>query len=111
MNPKETKSWNELESLYNENKGIHLTERFKKDENRFSEFSIETNELLFDFSKNHINSKIYKSLLNFAEERNLDLEKIKFFKGEKINETENRSVLHQALRADKNEEYFVDGKM
>lgn len=110
MNPTTTTSWSKLKKLKNEAAEIHLSDRFKLDSNRFNHFSLETEELLFDFSKHHIDENTLNTLFDFAKEQQLDEEKNKFFGGEKINTTENRAVMHTALRLPKSSTTVIDGK-
>ena len=87
-----------LEKSYNQIKNTHLKELFKQNNNRFKDFSIRHEDILLDFSKNIIDDSVFSNLINLAKETNL-VSKIKaMFNGEKINWTENRSVLHIALR-------------
>lgn len=83
---------------------------FTQDEERFRKFSILFNDILFDFSKNRINETTLALLVQLAKECKLD-EAIKaMYAGEKINETEDRPVLHIALRNLSNKPILVDGK-
>ncbi|TWP23495.1 glucose-6-phosphate isomerase [Apibacter muscae] len=110
INPKETKSWKLLEEHYNNVKDKHLRDWFKEDPNRFNKFSIQLDDLLFDYSKNRIEEKTIELLLQLAEETNLKEAIEKQFTGDKINGTENRAVLHTALRNRDNTPIFVDGE-
>ena len=110
MNPTKTKTWQELKELKKEQEAIHLSNRFKEDDRRFEKYSIETEALLYDYSKNHIDEKIMEKLLQFSHEQNIE-ESIKaFFSGEKINETEDRAVLHTALRNRTNTPVLFEGE-
>ncbi|MES2416570.1 MAG: glucose-6-phosphate isomerase [Bacteroidota bacterium] len=87
-----------------------LKQLFANDNDRFKKFSIHFEDILFDFSKNRINDTTLALLLQLAKECKLD-EAIKaMFKGDKINETEGRPVLHVALRNQANRPILVDGK-
>ena len=92
-----------------------LKEEFKKDPERFSKFSFKFNntadnsEILFDFSKNFLTEETLKLLVQIAKEAKVEELRDAMFKGEKINFTEDRAVLHAALRNVSNEEIFVDG--
>lgn len=104
-----TKSWNVLKNHFNVMKDVHLRDLFSLDPNRFKQFSIYfENAMLVDFSKNHITQNTLKYLLNLANEMNLKEVIQAMFSGKKINETENRSVLHVALRNRRNSPIFVD---
>ncbi len=89
---------------------IHMKELFEKDPQRFNKFSIQFNDIFVDYSKNRIDEKTIALLLELAKECKLD-EAIKaMFNGDVINETENRAVLHTALRNRSNTPVLVDGK-
>lgn len=89
---------------------IHMKELFEKDPQRFNKFSIQFNDIFVDYSKNRIDEKTIALLLELAKECKLD-EAIKaMFDGDVINETENRAVLHTALRNRSNTPVLVDGK-
>jgi len=107
----ELKEWIELKEHYEKIKNIHLRELFK-DKKRAENFSLldDDNDILFDFSKNLITEKTLDLLINLAKTRNLEKEIERMFNGEKINNTENRAVLHIALRNIDNTPIYVDGK-
>ncbi|MBN2804005.1 MAG: glucose-6-phosphate isomerase [Deltaproteobacteria bacterium] len=99
INPKKTASWQKLEDLYKKNSSFSLKESFKNDKDRFSKYSKTFNdEILFDYSKNLINDEIMDALMGLAKESDLQNAIESMFKGEMINETEKRAVLHTALR-------------
>jgi glucose-6-phosphate isomerase len=81
-----------------------------QDTERFEKFSIMFGDILLDYSKNQINSTTHQLLVNLAEECELKSAIDSMFNGEKINETENRAVLHTALRNPKNQGFMLDGK-
>ena len=88
-----------------------IKELFAEDPNRAKKFSVEAAGWFLDYSKNRVDSKAMKSLVKLAEASNLKDEIEKMFTGEKINRTENRAVLHTALRnCDPEAKVFVDGK-
>ncbi len=110
-NPTSTKAWRELEKLYEETKETHLRDWFAADPERFSKFSREQGgDLLLDFSKNRIDERIFASLLKLTEEMDLKGATEAMFTGEKINRTEDRAVLHTALRNRSNTPIYTDGK-
>ena len=110
-NPTSTKAWKELEKLYEETKEMHLRDWFAADPKRFAKFSREQGgDLLLDFSKNRIDERIFSSLLKLAEEVDLKGATEAMFMGEKINRTEERAVLHTALRNRSNRAIYDDGK-
>jgi glucose-6-phosphate isomerase len=109
---KNTPCWQNLEKHYIEEiQNVHLRDLFK-DENRFNEFSISDNNIgiTFDYSKNIINSKTFKLLMDFSKEARVNEYTKKMFSGQKINWTEKRAVLHTALRNRSNSPIYVDGK-
>lgn len=109
-NPTETRAWQLLKEHYDQIKDKHLRQWFKEDSQRFDKFSIQFNDILFDYSKNRIEEKTLKLLIQLAEETQVKEAIEKQFSGDKINETENRAVLHTALRNRKNTPVIVDGE-
>jgi hypothetical protein len=97
-----TQEWKHLEKLAEKYGKMSLRKAFDSDKKRFEEFNIRLgegkNELLFDYSKNLINPEIMEGLRNLAKRANVEGMRMKMFGGEKINFTENRAVLHVALR-------------
>lgn len=93
-----------------------MKEEFKKDPSRFEKFSFtfdntaDKSEILFDFSKNFLTDETFKILVEVAKEAKVEELRDAMFKGEKINFTEDRAVLHAALRNVTNEPILVDGK-
>ncbi|QYN51197.1 glucose-6-phosphate isomerase [Apibacter sp. ESL0404] len=110
INPTETRAWQLLKEHYDQIKDKHLRQWFKEDPQRFDKFSIQFNDILFDYSKNRIEEKTLKLLIQLAEETHVKEAIEKQFSGDKINETENRAVLHTALRNRKNTPVIVDGE-
>lgn len=108
-NPTETKAWRNLEELYMAMQATHMRELFAEDPERFKKFSLQFEDILVDYSKNIINEETIKLLISLAEEVELSDAISAMFKGEKINRTENRSVLHVALRNRSNTPILVDG--
>lgn len=105
-----TKAWKKLESHYKHFRKVEMKDLFAIDEDRTKKFSVNLDAMYLDFSKNRINDRTLKLLMNLARECKLD-EKIKaMFKGDKINVTEKRPVLHIALRNRANTPIYVDGK-
>jgi glucose-6-phosphate isomerase len=98
MNPTTTKSWQNLRRHFENTKNIHMKTLFAEDPRRFDKFSIRFNDSLVDFSKNRITQETLKGLIALAEECDLKNAIENMFSGTKINETENRAVLHIALR-------------
>jgi len=103
--------WQQLQDHFNEMKNSHLKTLFKNDPDRFSRFSFTfENEILFDFSKNLISEKTFELLLNLASKAPVEEKRKAMFSGNRINWTENRSVLHIALRNRSNTPVCVDGQ-
>lgn len=108
INPNKTKTHKELKNHFKEMKKVHMQDLFQKDKKRFEKFSIRWNDFLFDFSKNRINKKTIKLLKNLAKEAKLKKSIHQMLAGEKINEIENRAVMHIALRNSSEKNYYVD---
>ncbi len=90
-------------------KGVHMRELFKSDPVRFDHFSLQAPEIFLDYSKNCIDQPLLKSLVQLAEEAELETAISAMFGGEEINNTENRAVLHTALRSQETSPLVVDG--
>ncbi len=104
INPTKTKSWKKLKSLKST---VDLKTLFKNDNDRLKKYSISIDELYVDYSKNLIDDEILNLLINLSKECKLHDAIDKQFNGEKINETEDRAVLHTALRSfDKKSPFF-----
>jgi glucose-6-phosphate isomerase len=110
INPTKTQAWKKLESHANEMKQVHMRELFKNDPSRFDAFSQTDGNLLFDYSKNIITEETLKLLNELAHESGLKEGINAMFEGEKINKTENRAVLHTALRNFSSEPVMTDGE-
>lgn len=104
------KAWKDLEKNYADIRGETMRDMFAADPNRFEEFSVSLDSLLLDYSKNRINAETMKLLVNLAKEAGLEKARDAMFSGEKINITENRAVLHTALRNRSGRPVYVDGK-
>ena len=109
INPTETKIWEYLVEHFLENE-FDLRTLFAENPQRFEEFSVKRDNYLFDYSKNLINSTTMEYLLRLAEETKVKEAINLMFSGEKINETENKAVLHTALRDFSDKPIFVDGE-
>ncbi|MGD9240130.1 MAG: glucose-6-phosphate isomerase [Desulfobacterales bacterium] len=109
VNPTTTKSWQNLKRHYEKIKHVHMKTLFAEDPHRFDKFSIRFNDIIVDFSKNRITEETLNLLIALAEESGLKNAIENMFGGEKINETENRAVLHTALRNRDNKPVVVDG--
>ena len=111
INPASTQAWFLLKKHYEEEMNrAHMKNMFASDPERFDKFSIQWNDILFDYSKNILAPKTLQLLLQLAEECRLKESIHAQFAGVKINETENRSVLHTALRNFTDTPILVDGK-
>jgi len=109
INPLHTSAWKALHDHF-ANNDFELRTLFQYNENRFKEFSLETANFLFDYSKNLADSKTIELLLDLAKETEVKTAIEKMFSGDIINETENRAVLHTALRDFSDKEILVDGE-
>jgi glucose-6-phosphate isomerase len=98
QDPSVTQSWPRLKEHFDSMQNIHLRDLFKQDPDRFSRFSITAGDIVFDYSKNRITGDTINLLIDLAEDCNLKTAISAMFSGKKINETENRAVLHTALR-------------
>jgi len=105
-----TKAWQALAQHYEKVCGLHLRQLFADDRKRGERLTAQAVGLFLDYSKNRITDDTLKLLLQLAEESGLRERIDAMFGGEKINITENRAVLHVALRAPRDEKIFVDGK-
>ena len=106
----ELKEWKSLQSHYKDAENFNLRELFKNDPARAEKFRIINEDMLLDYSKNIVTGQTIKLLLDLAAAVNLKQEIERMFTGEKINETENRPVLHTALRNLSKTPVSVDGK-
>tara|TARA_B100000795_G_scaffold62798_1_gene42299 strand:+ start:25527 stop:27152 length:1626 start_codon:yes stop_codon:yes gene_type:complete len=103
-------SWKALVTHFEEVKNLHMSSMFKEDDKRFQKFSIDQKDFLFDFSKNRITDKTFDLLCDLARETGVNEAIQAMFNGEKINVTENRAVLHTALRDFSEKDTKVDGE-
>jgi len=103
-------AWQLLERHHREISDLHMRDLFAEDPRRFERFSLRLDDLLFDYSKNRITDQTVTLLLNLARQAGLEEKIAAMFRGDKINVTENRAVLHVVLRNRSNRPIFVDGK-
>jgi glucose-6-phosphate isomerase len=108
-NPTGTQTWEKLREHFEEIAYLPMVEMFAQDPHRAQKFHIKWNDFLLDFSKNKINQTTLELLIELAQEMDLKDAIQKMFSGEIINKTEQRAVLHTALRADRNQSILVDG--
>lgn len=111
INPTQTAAWQALQKHFDEMKDVTIADLFAKDGDRFSKFSATfDDQMLVDYSKNRITEETLVKLQDLAKECDLAGAIKSMFSGEKINRTENRAVLHVALRNRSNTPILVDGK-
>jgi glucose-6-phosphate isomerase len=103
-------SWKKLQQLAQEKKSQHMNTLFAQDSERFEKFSIELPNMLLDYSKNLIDSETLDCLLALAQETEVCHWREKMISGQKINKTEDRAVLHTALRRQSHEPLIIDGE-
>ena len=102
--------WNDLEDHAAELADLHMRDLFALDPARFERFSIREGDLLLDYSKNRVVGATIPLLTDLARAAHLESRRDRMFAGDRINETENRAVLHTALRADPDGTLIVDGQ-
>jgi glucose-6-phosphate isomerase len=106
----ESRAWRELKSHYEQVSRLPMREMFDRDPRRFERFSLRAGELRLDYSKNRITTETMRLLFALARERRVEEWRERMFGGEKINFTENRAVLHVALRNRSGRPVRVDGE-
>ncbi|MDV5172071.1 glucose-6-phosphate isomerase [Photobacterium rosenbergii] len=111
INPTQTEAWKALTAHFEDAQDLQLSELFANDSERFNKFSANFgDDILLDFSKNLITEETMSKLFALAEQTELKAAIADLFSGEKINKTENRAVLHSALRNRSNTPVMVDGE-
>jgi len=110
VNPTTTAAWKELEVYFKTFNGTQMKDLFANDPKRFEKYSIKFEDILVDFSKNIVDDQAFSVLIKLALECGLKDAITSQFAGERINKTENRPVLHTALRNRGNAPVYVDGK-
>ena len=106
----ESPAWQALAKHQREVKDLHMRDLFARDPQRFDRFSLRLGELLFDYSKNRVTEQTMQLLFNLARQADLTTWIEALFTGQKINNTEERAVLHVALRNRSNTPIYVDGQ-
>ena len=106
----ERQAWKALEAHHKNVRELHLRKLFADDAKRGERMTAEAVGLYLDYSKNRVTDETLKLLLQLAEESGLRARIDAMFRGEKINITENRAVLHVALRAPRGASIVVDGE-
>lgn len=110
VNPTKTKQWKRLEKLKKLIQKQHLNDLFRSDPHRFEAFNYKFEDAVFDFSKHYLNDAIKNELIDLALKCGFSEGKEALFSGQKVNETENRAVLHHALRNVGDLPIEIDGK-
>ncbi|MCY9850691.1 glucose-6-phosphate isomerase [Pectobacterium jejuense] len=111
INPSQTAAWQALQTHFDAMKDVQISELFAQDSDRFAHFSATfDDQMLVDYSKNRITAETMEKLHALARETDLSAAIQSMFAGEKINRTEDRAVLHVALRNRSNTPILVDGK-
>ena len=110
INPTETAAWKMLLAHYCDMKDVQIKELFQQNPDRFGQMSILFDDILFDYSKNIVHEKTFNMLLQLAEECKVKVARDAMFAGEKINQTEDRAVMHTALRNFSDSAINIDGK-
>ena len=109
INPTQTEAWQKIQSHFETMKSVQMKELFVKDNNRTEKMHLQWNDFLVDYSKNIATQETIDLLLDLAIKVDLKDAISKYFDGDLINQTENRAVLHTALRATENTAVMVDG--
>ena len=109
VNPSQTAAWNKIQAHFDNMQQTSMKDLFAADNTRAEKFHIQWNDFLVDYSKNIVNQETLDLLLNLANEVQLKEAITAYFGGDLINQTENRAVLHTALRAKESANVIVDG--
>ena len=109
-NISESAEWQDLQSHYLDVRGLHMRDLFAKDSARFKKFSVSDCGILLDYSKNRITDETMQKLFALAKKADVLGQARKMFNGEKINTTEDRAVLHTALRLPRKGSIQLDGE-
>jgi glucose-6-phosphate isomerase len=110
IKPTQTLSWQKLSEHFAAIKDVHLKDLFAEDPDRFKHFHVRFHDILVDYSKNRLRRETLNLLIELARETGVQTAVTRMFSGEKINETEDRAVLHIALRNRANSPIMVDGQ-
>jgi len=102
--------WQALQAHWEETYELQMLDQFKQDQQRFERYSLTAAKIFLDYSKNRINDQTMKLLMQLARERNVEARRDQMFAGEHINATEDRAVLHVALRNRSNHSIVVDNE-
>lgn len=110
INPTTNSAWQKLNDHYAQMKNVSMQEMFAEDKARTAKFNIQWNDFLVDYSKNIINQETFTLLQDLAEQAHLKEAIQSYFSGENINQTEDRAVLHTALRSPETATVLFEGK-
>ncbi|PLY08099.1 MAG: glucose-6-phosphate isomerase [Arcobacter sp.] len=110
MNEKRDSLFSELKQIKTKLEEISISDLFNSNPKRFDDFSVSLDDMIFDYSKLHINKDVLSKLFDVAKICEVEEKRDAMCRGDKINITENRAVLHTALRNDINKPIYVDGK-
>ncbi len=110
INPTKTAAWKALIAHQKDMKKVKMKDLFEQDSKRFEKMSIQFDDILFDYSKNIITDETLEKLLKLSDDCKVKLARKAMFAGEKINETEDRAVMHTALRSFSEKPIPIDGK-
>lgn len=108
INPTKTEAWKKLNNHFSSFSNFSIQKAFQENPNRKASFTIDLDELTLDFSKNRISNETLNLLIELANQVGLKSAIESQFSGEKINATENRAVLHTALRSNEKSPFFID---
>lgn len=110
INPTQTAAWQKLQAHFEQTKNLHMKDMFAADPQRTEKMHIEWQDFLVDYSKNRVSAETMDLLLELANELELKEAIQHYFAGDVINQTENRAVLHTALRGADTDAILVDGE-
>ena len=110
INPTQTAAWQKLQAHFAQKKTAQMQDLFAADAQRTEKFHIEWQDFLLDYSKNIVSEETLALLQDLAKEVDLKTAMEQYFGGGLINQTENRAVLHTALRSKQTEPILVDGQ-
>lgn len=105
-----TKAWKQLDNVYKRFQKTQMKDLFAKDSHRAEKYSLSLENMLVDYSKNRIDENVMNALYDLARERGIKEKITDMYSGRKINATENRAVLHIALRNRSKKPIYVDGR-
>ena len=109
INPTQTAAWQKLQAHFEQTHAIRMQDLFAQDAQRAEKFHIEWQDFLLDYSKNRVSTETMSLLQELAKEAQLSDAIEQYFSGDRINQTENRAVLHTALRSNETTPLLVDG--